>query len=79
MFLGVGESAPSRCAPSCSPPSGTVDGRRMTYNRMFTLHGVTMVWSVLDSEHSGGVRKLHPARFRLGARDLAFPRLNLPS
>jgi cytochrome c oxidase subunit 1 len=50
----------------------------MTYNRMFTLHGVTMVWMFLIPAI--------PAVFgnfvlpmQLGARDLAFPRLNLAS
>jgi cytochrome c oxidase subunit 1 len=50
----------------------------MTYNRLFTLHGVTMVWLFLIP----GI----PAVFgnfvlpmQLGARDLAFPKLNLAS
>jgi cytochrome c oxidase subunit 1 len=50
----------------------------MTYNRMFTLHGVTMVWLFLIPSI--------PAVFgnfvlpmQLGAKDLAFPRLNLMS
>jgi len=50
----------------------------MTYNRMFTLHGVTMVWMFLIPAI--------PAVFgnfilpmQLGAKDLAFPRLNLAS
>jgi len=50
----------------------------MTYDRMFTLHGVTMVWLFLVPSI--------PASFgnfilpiQLGARELAFPRLNLLS
>ncbi|HZS37039.1 MAG TPA: cbb3-type cytochrome c oxidase subunit I [Polyangia bacterium] len=50
----------------------------MTYNRMFTMHGVVMVWLFLIPSI--------PAVFgnfilpiQLGARDLAFPRLNLAS
>jgi len=50
----------------------------MTYNRMFTLHGVVMVWLFLIPSI--------PAVFgnfvlpiMLGAKDVAFPRLNLAS
>lgn len=50
----------------------------ITYNRMFTLHGVTMVWLFLVPSV--------PASFgnfilplQLGAKDLAFPKLNLMS
>ena len=50
----------------------------MTYNRLFTLHGVIMVWLFMIPAI--------PAVFgnfllpiMLGARDLAFPRLNLAS
>jgi cytochrome c oxidase subunit 1 len=50
----------------------------MTYNRVFTLHGVTMVWLFMIPSI--------PATFgnfflpiMIGARDVAFPRLNLLS
>jgi cytochrome c oxidase subunit 1 len=50
----------------------------MTYNRMFTLHGVTMVWLFLIP----GIPTVFGnfiLPMQLGARDLAFPRLNLAS
>jgi cytochrome c oxidase subunit 1 len=50
----------------------------MTYNRMFTLHGVTMVWLFLiPSIPTVFGNFILP--IQLGARDLAFPKLNLMS
>ena len=50
----------------------------MTYNRMFTLHGVTMVWLFLiPSIPTVFGNFILP--IQLGARDLAFPKLNLIS
>ncbi|HVV17262.1 MAG TPA: cbb3-type cytochrome c oxidase subunit I [Polyangia bacterium] len=50
----------------------------VTYNRMFTLHGVTMVWLFLvPSIPTTFGNFLLP--LQLGARDLAFPKLNLMS
>ncbi|MCY1083465.1 cbb3-type cytochrome c oxidase subunit I [Archangium lansingense] len=50
----------------------------MTYNRMFTLHGVTMVWlfmiPAIPSAFGNFVLPI-----MLGAKDVAFPRLNLAS
>ena len=47
----------------------------MTYNRMFTLHGVTMVWLFLvPSIPTAFGNFILP--IQLGARDLAFPKLN---
>jgi cytochrome c oxidase subunit 1 len=49
-----------------------------TYNRMFTLHGVIMIWLfMLPSIPNIFGNFLLP--IMLGARDLAFPRLNLLS
>ena len=50
----------------------------MTYNRMFTLHGVTMVWMFLIPSIPT-VFGNFVLPMQLGARDLAFPRLNLAS
>ncbi len=49
-----------------------------TYNRMFTLHGVTMVWLFMIPSIPTvfGNFVLPPM---LGAKDVAFPRLNLAS
>lgn len=49
-----------------------------TYNRMFTLHGVTMVWLfMIPSIPNAFGNFVLP--IMLGAKDLAFPRLNLAS
>ncbi len=49
-----------------------------TYNRMFTLHGVVMVWMfMIPAIPSGFGNFLLP--LMIGARDVAFPRLNLAS
>jgi len=50
----------------------------MTYNRMFTLHGVTMVWLFLIPSIPT-VFGNFVLPIQLGARDLAFPKLNLMS
>jgi cytochrome c oxidase subunit 1 len=50
----------------------------MTYNRLFTLHGVIMVWLFMIPAIPAGLGNfLLP--LMLGARDVAFPRLNLLS
>lgn len=49
-----------------------------TYNRLFTLHGVTMVWLfMIPAIPSGFGNFLIP--LMIGARDVAFPRMNLAS
>ena len=49
-----------------------------TYNRLFTLHGVVMVWMfMIPAIPSGFGNVLLP--LMIGARDVAFPRLNLAS
>jgi cytochrome c oxidase subunit 1 len=58
-------------------PGPTVMNAR-TYNRMFTLHGVTMVWLFLiPAIPTTFGNFLLP--IMIGARDVAFPRLNLAS
>jgi cytochrome c oxidase subunit I len=49
-----------------------------TYNRMFTLHGVTMVWLFLIPSIPNAFGNF-VLPMMLGAKDLAFPRLNLLS
>ena len=52
--------------------------RAETYNRLFTMHGVIMVWFFLIPSIPAVLGNfLLP--LMLGARDLAFPRLNLAS
>jgi cytochrome c oxidase subunit I len=58
-------------------PARTVIDASM-YNRMFTLHGVTMVWLfMIPSIPNSFGNFVLP--IMLGAKDLAFPRLNLAS
>ncbi|WP_426752724.1 cbb3-type cytochrome c oxidase subunit I [Myxococcus sp. Y35] len=58
-------------------PGETVMGR-LAYNRAFTLHGVVMVWLFLiPSIPTAFGNFLLP--LMIGARDVAFPRLNLAS
>ena len=62
-------AAHARAAPSWTPT---------TYNRMFTLHGVVMVWLfMIPSIPTVFGNFVLP--IMLGAKDLAFPRLNLAS
>jgi cytochrome c oxidase subunit 1 len=50
----------------------------MTYNRLFTLHGVTMVWLfMIPSIPAAFGNFMLP--IMIGAKDVAFPRLNLIS
>ncbi|MFW6066821.1 MAG: cbb3-type cytochrome c oxidase subunit I [Myxococcota bacterium] len=49
-----------------------------TYNRLFTLHGVTMVWLfMIPSIPAGFGNFVLP--LQIGAKEIAFPRLNLLS
>ena len=58
-------------------PSADVVGKEF-YNRMFTMHGVVMVWFFLIPSIPTVLGNfLVP--LMLGARDLAFPRINLAS
>ncbi len=58
-------------------PGETIMGP-LVYNRMFTLHGVTMVWLfMIPAIPSGLGNFLVP--MMIGAKEVAFPRLNLLS
>ena len=76
MFF-VGGAAATLMRLELLTPNGTlVDAE--TYNKLFTMHGVVMVWFFLvPSIPSVLGNFLLP--LMLGARDLAFPRLNLLS
>src|SRR5262249_41740724 len=50
----------------------------MTYNQLFTLHGITMVWLFLIPSIPN-VFGNFMLPLMIGARDVAFPRLNLLS
>jgi cytochrome c oxidase subunit 1 len=49
-----------------------------TYNKLFTMHGVTMVWFFLIPSIPGVLGNFF-VPMMVGARDLAFPKLNLLS
>ncbi|HVY46056.1 MAG TPA: cbb3-type cytochrome c oxidase subunit I, partial [Minicystis sp.] len=50
----------------------------LTYNRMFTLHGVSMVWLFMIPSIPNVFGNFF-LPIMIGAKDLAFPRLNLAS
>ena len=54
-------------------PNGSVIGAG-TYNGVFTMHGVTMVFLVIMPMAAAFANYLLP--LQVGARDVAFPRLN---
>src|SRR6185312_16979362 len=58
------------------PENGIMDA--MTYNRMFTLHGVTMVFFFMIPAIPGVFGNFF-LPIMIGAHDVAFPRLNLAS
>ena len=58
-------------------PSGWIVDHEM-YNRLFTMHGVIMVWFFLVPAIPVTLGNF-VTPLMLGARDLAFPRLNLAS
>ncbi len=76
-FFFIGGAAAAVIRLNLLTPEGTlVDAE--TYNRIFTLHGVVMVWLFLvPSIPTTFGNFLIP--LMLGAKDLAFPRLNLLS
>src|SRR5438874_11645892 len=50
---------------------------RDTYDQMFTMHGTTMIFLVVVPVFAGLANYLVP--LMIGARDMAFPRLNAAS
>ncbi len=76
MFLLGGVFALALRTELLTPNRTIMDA--MTYDRMFTLHGVTMVWLFLvPSIPTSFGNFLLP--LQIGAKDLAFPKLNLMS
>ena len=58
-------------------PKGTFMGYH-TFNQMFTMHGTVMVWLVLIPLVTGALGNL-VMPLQIGARDVAFPWLNMLS
>jgi len=77
MFFFIGGFAAALVRLNLIVPQGLL-GSAETYNRLFTMHGVVMVWFFLVPAVPVTLGNfLIP--LMLGARDLAFPRLNLLS
>jgi cytochrome c oxidase subunit 1 len=75
FFLGGGAAALMRL--NLLTPTGAIVSHEM-YNRLFTMHGVVMVWFFLVPAIPVTLGNFI-VPLMLGARDLAFPRLNLIS
>jgi cytochrome c oxidase subunit 1 len=77
FFFFIGGGAAALLRYNLIVPQGMI-GSAETYNRLFTLHGVVMVWFFLVPAVPVTLGNfLVP--LMLGARDLAFPKLNLLS
>ncbi|HEY8902496.1 MAG TPA: cbb3-type cytochrome c oxidase subunit I, partial [Chthoniobacterales bacterium] len=77
LFFMVGGVAATLMRLELATPAGDLVSSD-TYNKLFTLHGVIMVWFFLiPSVPTVLGNFLVP--LMIGARDLAFPRLNLTS
>jgi len=75
LFFFVGGSAATLIRLQLVNPAGTLLQPEM-YNRLFTMHGIVMVWFFLIPSIPATLGNfLVP--MMIGARDLAFPRLNL--
>jgi cytochrome c oxidase subunit 1 len=77
LFFMVGGAAATLMRLSLLTPDGRLTLPE-TYNRLFTIHGVIMVWFFLIPSVPAVLGNfLVP--LMIGARDMAFPRLNLAS
>lgn len=77
FFFFVGGTAAALIRYNLIVPQGMI-GSAETYNKLFTMHGIVMVWFFLIPAVPVTLGNfLVP--LMIGARDLAFPRLNLLS
>jgi cytochrome c oxidase subunit 1 len=77
LFFFIGGAAATLIRLNLMTPTGDLISAE-TYNRMFTVHGVIMVWFFLIPSIPNVLGNfLVP--IMIGAKDLAFPRLNLAS
>jgi cytochrome c oxidase subunit I len=77
FFFFLGGAAATLIRLNLATPDGALMGAE-TYNKTFTFHGVVMVWFFLIPSIPATLGNfLLP--LMIGARDVAFPRLNLPS
>jgi len=76
-FFFLGGAAATLMRLELATPAGDVVSAE-TYNKLFTIHGVVMVWFFLIPSIPAVLGNfLVP--LMIGARDMAFPRLNLTS
>jgi cytochrome c oxidase subunit 1 len=77
LFFFIGGAAATMMRLELATPAGDLVSADV-YNRLFTMHGVVMVWFFLIPSIPTTLGNfLVP--LMIGARDLAFPRLNLTS
>ena len=77
LFFFIGGAGAAIMRLNLLTPAGAIVSPE-TYNRLFTLHGVVMVWFFLVPAVPVTLGNFI-VPLMLGARDLAFPRLNLLS
>src|SRR5690349_22463804 len=76
-FFFIGGAAATLIRVELATPAGDLVNDD-TYNKLFTVHGIVMVWFFLIPSIPATLGNfLLP--LMLGAKDLAFPRLNLAS
>jgi cytochrome c oxidase subunit 1 len=77
LFFFIGGAAAALIRLELATPAGDLVSHD-TYNRLFSLHGIIMVWFFLIPSIPATLGNfLVP--IMIGARDMAFPRLNLAS
>lgn len=77
FFFAVGGVAATMIRLELLSPAGNMLSDEM-YNRMFTLHGVVMVWFFLIPSIPATLGNFF-VPLMIGAHDVAFPRLNIAS
>ncbi len=77
FFFFLGGAAAALMRLNLMSPAGLIVNREM-YNRLFTMHGVLMVWFFLVPAIPVTLGNF-VTPLMLGARDLAFPRVNITS
>ena len=77
FFFAIGGTAATMIRLELITPQGDL-GSADFYNRLFTMHGVIMVWFFLIPSIPATMGNFM-IPLMIGARDLAFPRLNLLS
>ena len=74
LFLVVGGIEATLMRLQLGPRPQRASSRRRLFNQLFTLHGTTMIFFVAMPLMFGFANYLVP--LMIGARDMAFPRLN---